>query len=192
MFWIRLRRAEVLLKVVFKIEHFIRVNAAVTQLADDFNRHGAEIFPDHHAVMALALQRKDGEQIVDRIMHVGPVVGGFTVGDPPQTQDRHHVVDTQRAAVLHVGAQQLDKGLIGAGRNHVRVHRRQAPVLTQRAKNIRWRTDGGFQAVELAIAPGLCPTLGHADRQVTVQANRHIVALTLLPAGGKLGVRQPL
>ncbi len=120
------------------------------------------------------------------------MVGGLTVGDPPQAQDRHHVVDTQRAAVLHVGAQQLDKRLIGAGSDHVRVHRRQTPVLTQRAKNIRWRADRGFQTVKLAIAPGLCPALGDTHRQVTVQANRHVVALTLLPAGGKLTVGQPL
>ncbi|SAF22454.1 Uncharacterised protein [Enterobacter cloacae] len=178
--------------VVFKIEHFIGVNAAVAELADNFHRHGAEIFTDHHALMTLAFQRQDRQQIVNRILHVRPVIRRFTVRDPPQAQHGHHVVNTQRAAVLHVGAQQVDKRLVRARRHHVWIHRRQAPILAERAQDIRRRTDGRLQAVEFTVAPGFRAALGHADGQVAIQADRHLIALAHLPAGGKLAVRQPL
>ncbi len=178
--------------VVFKIEHFIGVNAAVAEFADNFHRYGAKIFADHHALVTLAFQRQDRQQIVNRILHIGPVICRFTVRDPPQAQHRHHVVDTQCPAVLHVGAQQVDKRLVRARRHHVRIHRRQAPVLAERAKDIRWRADGGFQAVEFTVAPGFRTALCDADGQVTIQADRHLIALAHLPAGGKLAVRQPL
>ena len=178
--------------VVFKIEHFIGVDAAVAELADNFHRHGTEIFTDHHALVALTFQRQDRQQIVNRVLHVRPVIGRFTVRDPPQAQHGHHVVDTQRPAVLHVGAQQVDKRLVGARRHHVRIHRRQAPVLAERAKDIRRRADGGFQTVKLAVAPGFRAAFRHAHGQVTIQADRHLIALAHLPAGGKLAVRQPL
>ncbi|CZV94286.1 Uncharacterised protein [Enterobacter cloacae] len=178
--------------VVFKIEHFIGVNAAVAKLTDDFYRHGTEIFADHHALMALAFQRQDRQQIVNRILNIRPVIGRLTVGDPPQAQHGHHVVDTQRAAVLHVGAQQVDKRLVGTRRHHVRIHRRQAPVLAERAQNIRWCAYGGLQAVQLTVTPGFRPAFCHANGQVAIQTDRHLIALAHLPAVGKLAVRQPL
>ncbi len=178
--------------VVFKIEHFVGVDAAVAELTDNFHRHGTEIFTDHHALVTLTFQRQDRQQIVNRVLHVRPVVGRFTVRDPPQAQHGHHVVDTQRPAVLHVRAQQVDKRLVGARRHHVRIHRRQAPVLAERAKDIRRRADGGFQTVKLAVTPGFRTAFRHANGQVTIQANRHLVALAHLPAGGKLAVCQPL
>ncbi|CZV81370.1 Uncharacterised protein [Enterobacter hormaechei] len=45
--------------VVFKIEHFVGVNPAVAELADNFHRHGTEIFANHHALMTFTLQRED-------------------------------------------------------------------------------------------------------------------------------------
>ena len=178
--------------VVFKIEHFIGVDAAVAELADNLHRHGTEIFTDHHALVTLAFQGQDRQQIVNRILHVCPVIRRFTVRDPPQAQHGHHVVDTQRPAVLHVGAQQVDKRLVGARRHDVWIHRRQAPVLAERPQDIRWRADGGLQAVEFTVTPGFRAALCHTDGQIAVQANRHFIALAHLPAGGKLAVRQPL
>ncbi|CZV46313.1 Uncharacterised protein [Enterobacter hormaechei] len=102
------------------------------------------------------------------------------------------MVDTQRAAVLHVSAQQIDKRLVGTRRHHVWIHRRQAPVLTKRAQNIRRRTDGGFQTVKFTVTPGLRPAFRHADGQIAIQTDRHVIALAHLPAGSKLAVRQPL
>ncbi|SAF69956.1 Uncharacterised protein [Enterobacter kobei] len=178
--------------VVFKIEHFIGVHAAVAELADNFHRHGTEIFPDHHTLVTLTLQGQDRQQIVYRILDVRAVIGRFTVRDPPQAQYGHDVVNTQRATVLHVRAQQVDKRLVGARRHHVRIHRRQAPVLTERPKDIRRRTDGRFQAVKLTVTPGFRAAFCHTDGQVAIQADRHVIALAYLPAGGKLAVGQPL
>ncbi|CZX08857.1 Uncharacterised protein [Enterobacter hormaechei] len=45
--------------VVFKIEHFVGVDAAVAELTDNFHRHGTEIFANHHALMTFTLQRED-------------------------------------------------------------------------------------------------------------------------------------
>ena len=125
-------------------------------------------------------------------MHVSTVIGSFTVGDPPQTQHRHNMVDTQRTAVLHIGAQQFDKRFVGACRNDVRIHRRQPPVLSEWTENIRRRTNRGFQAIQLAVTPGFRPTFGHANRQIAIQSNRHRKTLAGFPAVSKLGIRQPL
>ena len=178
--------------VIFEIEHFVRVNAAFTQLTDDLYRYGSQILADHHTAMTLTLQRQNRQQIVYRILHIGAVIGRFTVRDPPQTQHRHHVIDAQRPAVLHVGAQQFDKRLIGARHDDMRIHRRQAPVLPQRAQDIRRRADGSFQAVQLAIAPGFRPAFRNAHRQVAIQADRHGVVLAGMPAFGKLSESEPL
>ena len=120
------------------------------------------------------------------------MVSGFTIRNPPQTQNRHHMVDAQGTAVLHVGAQQLNKRLIGTGDDDMRIHRRQTPVLSQRAKNVRRRPDGGFQTIQLAVAPGFRTAFRHAHRQIAVQANRHRVMLAGVPAFGELAIRQPL
>lgn len=82
------------------------------------------------------------------------------------------MVNAQRAAVLHIGAQQVDKGLIRPGDNDMRVHRRQPPVLTERAEDIRRRADRCFQAVQLPVAPGFRAAFRYANRQIAVQTNR--------------------
>ena len=120
------------------------------------------------------------------------MIGRLAVRDPPQTQYRHHVIDAERPAVLHIRAQQLDEGLIGARHHDMRIHRRQAPVLPQRAEDIRRRADGSLQAVQFAIAPGLSPAFRNAHRQVTIQADRHGIVLAGMPALGELGVSEPL
>lgn len=178
--------------VAFEIEHFVGIDAAVAQLADDFHRHRTEILADHHAAMALAFQRQHRQQIVHRIFDVGAAIGGFAIRDPPQPQQRHDVIDTQRATAGHVGAQKINERLIPARRHHVRIHRRQAPVLPQRAQNIRRRPDRRFQAVQLAVAPGFRPAFRHPDRQIAIQANRHLLLPALVKTLRELGGRQPL
>ena len=79
--------------VIFEIEHFVGVNAAFTQLADDLNRYGSQILADHHTAMTLTLQRQNRQKIVYRILHIGAVIGRLAVRDPPQTQHRHDMID---------------------------------------------------------------------------------------------------
>ncbi|CNU06967.1 Uncharacterised protein [Salmonella enterica subsp. enterica serovar Bovismorbificans] len=122
--------------------------------------------------MTLALQRQNRKQIIYRIMDVSPLIRCFAIRYPPQTQQRHDMVNAQRAAVLHIGAQQVDKGLIRPGDNDMRVHWRQPPVLTERAEDIRRRADRCFQAVQLPVAPGFRAAFRYANRQIAVQTNR--------------------
>ncbi|MNZ88344.1 hypothetical protein D3C78_1072330 [compost metagenome] len=143
-------------------------------------------------MVTLAFEGEDGQQIIYRIVHIRAMIGRFAVGNPPQTQHRHHMVDTQCPTVLHVGAQQIDKRCVSTRDHHMRVHRWQPPVLPERPQNIRRRADRRFQAVQLAVTPGFRPAFRHANGQIAIQTNRHVVALTLLPAGRKLAVRQPL
>ncbi len=180
------------LAVAFEIEHFVGVDAAVAQLADDLHRHRAEILADHHATVALAFQRQHRQQIVHRVFDIGAATGGFAIRDPPQPQQRHDVIDAQRAAAGHVGAQKIDERLIPARRHHVRIHRRQAPVLPQRPQNIRRRPDRRFQAVQLTVTPGFRPAFRHPDRQIAIQANRHLLLPALVKTLRELGGRQPL
>ena len=102
------------------------------------------------------------------------------------------MIDTQRAAAGHVGAQKIDERLITARRHHVRIHRRQAPVLPQRPQDVRRRADRRFQAVQLAVAPGFRPAFRHPDRQIAIQTNRHLLLPALLKTLRKLRGRQPL
>ncbi|CCK08848.1 hypothetical protein BN128_2938 [Cronobacter sakazakii 696] len=142
--------------------------------------------------MALAFECEDRQKIVDRILYISAFIRRFAIGDPPQAQQRHHMVDAQRAAIRHIGAQQLDKRLVSARLHHVRIHRWQAPVLAERPQNIRRRANRCFQTVQLAVAPGFRAAFRHTDRQIAIQPDRHVVRLTGLPAAGKLLIREPL
>ena len=142
--------------------------------------------------MTLAFQRQNRQQIVDGIVHISAMVGTLSRRDPPQSHQRHHMIDTQRTAVTHTGAQQGDPRLPRALTHYLRIHGRQSPVLTARAKNIRRCTDAGLHAVEIALAPRLCATLGDAHRQIPVESDRHLLLLATVPAAFKLLRGQPL
>ncbi len=187
-----LRRAIAIGALLLKVEHLPRIDAAAAQLADDLFRHRAEILADHHTAVTVAFQRQDRQQVVHWIVDVGAVVRRLAIGYPPQAQHRHDMIDAQRAAARHIGAQHINKGLISARRHHMRVHRRQAPVLAQRSQNIGRRAYRCLQTVEIGIAPGFRAPFRHADGEIAIKPHRHAVPLANLPALVKLPVRQPL
>ncbi|VEA14928.1 Uncharacterised protein [Salmonella enterica subsp. enterica] len=67
---------------------------------DNLNWHRPQIFAYHHTTVTLALQRQNRKQIIYRIMDVSPLIRCFAIRYPPQTQQRHDMVNAQRAAVF--------------------------------------------------------------------------------------------
>jgi hypothetical protein len=63
----------------------------------DFVGYGAEVLSDHHAFVAVALQREDRQEIVERIADVRTFGGRSAGGYPVQPVEPHHVVDAQGA-----------------------------------------------------------------------------------------------
>ena len=52
-------------------QHAHAENVGAPQLLAEALRHGAEVLADDHALRALALQRDEAEQVVDRIGEIG-------------------------------------------------------------------------------------------------------------------------
>jgi 4-alpha-glucanotransferase len=105
----------------------------------------AQIFADHHAAMTLAFQRQKRQQIVDGILNVSAMVIIAARAYEPfidllranmQNCGALRIDHVMSVLRLWIGAQQVDKRLIGASGNNMRIHRRQAPVLPQRTQNI--------------------------------------------------------
>ena len=85
--------------------------SALRQLLAEAVGHGAEVLADHHALVALALERDLADQFVDGIGDIGAVRGLGALGDHEQPRQAHRVVDAQHAGVAHVGGEQLAEAL---------------------------------------------------------------------------------
>ena len=86
------RRAQVLPRpakpaaVLLKQQHLVMVEAILRHGRAHFIGHDAEVLANDEALVALALERHDREQQVQRIMHVGPVDCGHALRHPPQAK----------------------------------------------------------------------------------------------------------
>ncbi|MNH05631.1 hypothetical protein D3C79_649740 [compost metagenome] len=173
-------------------EHLVGVHAVLFEGDVYAFRHCAEIFPDQQTLIAVGFERQDPQQIVDRIINVGPLGGGLSGRYPPQAQQGHHVVDAQRPAGTHVGTEQVHHRLIGRLKQLARVHRGQAPVLTERAQDVGWRADRGLGAVEIPVGPDLGGAFGDPHRQIPVDPHHHAGRLGAGIRLRQLFVRQEL
>ena len=70
---IRVRRLEVARRVALEDQHAVRQHGVLGQRRAQLVGHGAEILADHEAAVAVALEREEPEQIVERIVDVGAV-----------------------------------------------------------------------------------------------------------------------
>ena len=176
----------------FKVKDLVGINAIIAQLGHNLIRDGTQILTDHHALVTLALQCQNRQQIIHRITDKRTFHGGGALRYPPQTQQSHDMIDTQCTAGFHIRLDQIDERLIAPLPHHLRAHWWQAPVLAKRTEDIRRRTDRRFQAIQFAITPGFSAAFGDADREVTVDTDQHAgiarALLTLL----QLTLRQPL
>ncbi|MNH05630.1 hypothetical protein D3C79_649730 [compost metagenome] len=173
-------------------EHLVGVDTVLFEGDVYAFRHGTEIFTDQQALVAVGLEGKYPQQVVDRIVDVGALGGGRSGRNPPQPQQGHHVIDAQRAAGTHVGAEQIHHGLIGRLEQLVRVHGGQAPVLTEGAQDVGRRTDRGFRAVEIPVGPDLGGAFGDAHRQIPIDPHHHAGGLGTGIGLGQLLIGQEL
>ena len=77
----------------------------------------------------MALQGHDAQQIVGRIADIPAFLRMLAVGNPPQAEEAHHVIDPQTAGMPQHGPDRLDERLVGGRAELGGGKGRQLPVL---------------------------------------------------------------
>ncbi len=165
------RGLEITVGPALEIQEAVRMNLGAGQCRAHLVGHGAEVFTDHHAMVALALQCDDGHHLVQRVVHVGAIACAMAFGHPEQTHQTHHMVDAQRARAAHVGTQGLDEDAVAAGTQMVRPQRRQAPALPVGIELVRRCADAGTGTEGGRLAPHVRAAAVDRHRQVEEQAD---------------------
>ena len=154
--------------------------------------HGAQILADDQAAVALALQGEDAEQVVERIGDVGALGRRCARRHPEQAGQVHHVVDAQRAAMAHVGAQRGDERGVGGIAQAVRHEGRQAPVLTVQVEVVGRRAGVRPRGIDALTGPGLGAARARSHREILIQADAQAQAPGMFAGLGQLQLRLPL
>ncbi len=118
---------------------------------------------------AAARRGDDGQHLLARVVDVDAAVCGEPLGDPPESLDRHRVVDAQDIAVATDPFDQLAPEAVAA-----RVHRggqrwREAPVLALGEERVRGCTDRGAVGEHRRVGPDLVALWARPDREVERQ-----------------------
>ena len=162
------------------------------QLLAEALRHGAEVLADDRALRALALQRDEAEQVVDRIGEIG-ALGGFRARrNDEQARQAHRVVDAQHAGGTHVGGDQRGEAAPAVARRSDRVGRRQVPGLALGRERVGRRADGDVARQLAGARPVLGAVRRRADREVAIEADLEPAGFRPLGRGGELAVGEPL
>jgi len=116
----------------FKDQRAVRQQRMLGHGLAHARRHIAQVFADHHALVAMALDGHHRNQGLQRVADVGASLGAV----PVQPHQRHGMVHAQRAGVSHHAGQQLPKRQEASiGECHW-IDRRQAPVLPLGAQRV--------------------------------------------------------
>ncbi|GMV56916.1 MAG: hypothetical protein AMXMBFR72_00370 [Betaproteobacteria bacterium] len=184
------RRAKVTVGFALEVQQLVRQHAGGGERRADRIRHGAEVFTDHQAAVAMAFDRHRGQKLVERVMHVSALCRLGSRRDQIEPHQSHHVVDAQRAGVPHVRAQHRDERFVRRGAQRFGLPWRQPPVLPFRIEVVR----RGADAQPVRVQPLLRPAFGAAridrHRQIGVQAHGHV--RRAFRRGGELLVGEPL
>ena len=109
----------------------------------------------------------------------------LAIGNPPQTEQSHYVVDPQPAGVPQGGTDSLDERSIGGRAELRRGKRRQLPVLAVGIEGVGRGPDDHPVGQQVLPLPGVGSAGIHADGQVLQNGD--------FPRGlGQLPVQQPL
>jgi len=173
-------------------QHTVGEDPDARERRTDLVGHGAEVLTDHHAAVALALERDDAEQVVERIVHVGAVAGLSSAGHPEQPREPHDVVDAKRPGVAHVGAQRGDEWRVGGRAQPLGRERRQSPVLAAQVEIIRRGTDARLDGVQALVRPRFRAAAVDRDGEVLVQSHAQAQVQRQPADRGKLQVGLPL
>ena len=87
--------------VLFKDQQAVTQDAEAGEGFTNLVFHGAQIFPDDDAIVADAFESQNAHQVRRAVAHVGALRRGLPFGNPVETEEAHHVVDTERAPVTH-------------------------------------------------------------------------------------------
>jgi hypothetical protein len=79
---IRVRGPEIARTVTLEYQDAVRQDGILRQRGTHIVGHGAQIFADHDALMAMAFEREEAEEVVERIVDVCTVRRPAARGDP--------------------------------------------------------------------------------------------------------------
>src|SRR6201999_1275688 len=101
-----------------------------------------QVFADDVGLRSLAFERDDRKQVVCRIPHIGSAAWIMAFRNPIQTEESHHVIDTESTGVSQGRSDRLDEGFVLRAPQLPGCKRRQTPVLPLGVVLIGWRSHG--------------------------------------------------
>ena len=120
-------------------------------------------------MVAVTLERHHAQQVLEWIVHVAAIHRLVSARHPPLPEQRHHVIEPQRPAIAHAGADQRGERRIRRAPQLAWILRRDAPLLPRYAQRVGRRADGRTHAVESLVGPGFGARSIHANGVITVQ-----------------------
>src|ERR1043166_154985 len=121
-----------------EIEYPIRQDFRFRQLFSDPIGHRTKVFSDDEGLGSNAFQCHDGQQVFKRVLHIRSLRRWLSVWNPKETEEGHHMIQSNGSAESKIIAQQLDYQLIAAGMERAWVDGGQPPILSFWRKRIRW------------------------------------------------------
>lgn len=132
-----------------------------------------QVLTDHHGPGALRLEHEDPDECLVVVPHVGTLVGGTAVGDPPGAEQPKDVVDAEPAGVSQRRPQHVPERPVSEFGEAVRPPRWLVPVLAAPVEVVGGcphRHSGGQR---IAQRPRVGAVAAHPDRQVVHDADVH-------------------
>jgi hypothetical protein len=102
---------------------------------------GSQILADKQALVTVALQRQNADEVFQRISQVGPFNRDAAFRDAEEALKAHHMINPQGSGVAHVGTDKLDEGQVASLPECIRLKWGDPPILTRRVEDIGWRSD---------------------------------------------------
>src|SRR3982750_2267587 len=90
-----------------------------------------------------------------------------------QTEQRHHMVDADSAAVTEIVSEHFNEQLVAAGSQTHRVYRRQSPVLAFGREGIGWCATVRLHRQDVLKAPAIRSIPVAAQCEVVIEPDRH-------------------
>ena len=129
----------------------------------------SKVFTDHQALVALTFEGDDAEQVLQRAGYIASLGRWLARRYPENARQSDNVIDSQRPALPHIGAQNGNEGGIGRIAQPMRNEGRQTPILTIEIEIVGRRTGIGVFGKDLLVGPVLGATRIHPQSQILIQ-----------------------
>ena len=177
---------------ILEPQHRSTHDPPLTQIRAHPRLDGAQVLAHDEGAGTVGLQGQDTDHGLMVVPDVRSHARAKTGWDPPQPEQAEDVVDTDTARMSQGRPHHLTEGLVGHVGQHVRTHRRLAPLLTGLVEGIRRGADGDTVGKEFTEHPRICSGTRDADSHVTDEAQGHPGVTSGRLGGRELLVSNPL